>query len=162
MHGDQIPNLGEKPGARAEIFGFILAGNVRTGPDNLAAAFLEFNRASGDSLSPNLLVALVGVALSWGTLTNKQTGRIEKHRGQYVLTVPQSGPARWKSEWSATAAEYVGLSRDVDAFRELVRWIRVVYSRGRTTPVESLERYYAAASVRPSQVQTYPKLPLSC
>ena len=73
------------------------------------------------------------------------------------LLVAHGGPARWKPQWSAQTGDILRLLRGDDGFRFLVRHIREMYLQGRTSPVSSLDRYFAIREPQPSDARLYPK-----
>ena len=157
-HEDSIVDVNENPGARAAVYGFVLAGSTRITDDTLAATFLEFNKEVGDVLSPNLLVALNGTVLSWGKMTMKQPGNVQKVNDEYRFCVSHGGPQRYVRELSAESAELIDLDHNTEPFRELVRWIREAYYRGRTPRISSLDRYFTMRESTTHTVRTFQKL----
>ena len=114
-------------------------------------------RDTGDALSLNLLVTLSGITLSWGSITDERPGEVRKQDGRYVLAVAHGGPPRWKPQWSAQTGDILRLLCGDDGFRFLVRHIREMYLQGRTSPVSSLDRYFAIREPQPSDERLYPK-----
>ena len=152
-------DVNEEPGERGEVYGFVLAGDVRVQPEGLATRVLDLTRCTGDALSPNLLVTLTGITLSWGSITDERPGEVRKRDGKYSLVVARGGPPRWKPQWSAQSGDHLRLLRGDDGFRFLVRHTREMYLQGRTSPVSSLDRYFAVREPQPSDVRLYPKVP---
>ena len=157
LHTGDVIDVNEEPGERGEVYGFVLAGDLRVQPESLATCFLERTRDTGDVLSPNLLVTLSGITLSWGSITDERPGEVRKQDGRYVLVVARGGPPRWKPQWSGQAGDILRLLRADDGFRFLVRHIREMYLHGRTSPVSSLDRYFAVREPQSSDVRLYPK-----
>ena len=157
LHDGAVVDVNEKPAERGEVYGFVLAGDVRVQPESLATRFLSLTRDRGDTLSPNLLVTLSGITLSWGSITDERPGEVRKQDGQYAFVVAHGGPPRWKPQWSAQAGDHLRLLRGDEGFRFLIRHIREIYLRGRTSPVSSLDRYFAIREPQPSHAHLYPK-----
>ena len=157
LHNGGLRDASRLPGELAEIFGFVLTGESRLTEDTLATTFRELTRAGGDALAPNLLVTLNGIALSWGNVTDEQP-EVVKMDGTYVLSVPRGGPPRWQDTLSAQTAECMGLRRG-DGFRFLVRRIRDIHYRGRTSAISSLDRYFRSRDPRSGEVRPLPKDP---
>ena len=158
LHTGDIVKLSESPGARGRIYGFILAGDTRLATDTLAKSYLELTHEVGDALSPNLAVVLSGTMLSWGRMTTDQPGEISKMDGKYVFSVRTGGPKRYVRELDAESAELLDIDNEVEPFRELVRNIRDIYYRGRTSDLRSLDRYFERKQEADShQVRTYTK-----
>ena len=158
LHNGGLRDVSRPPGELAEIFGFVLTGASRLKEETLATIFLELTRAGSDALAPNLLVTLEGIALSWGSVTDEQPGRVVKRDGTFGLSVPRGGPPRWKHTLSAQTAECLGIQRG-DGFRLLFRWIRDIHNRGRTSAISSLDRYFRSRDPRPGGVRPLPKDP---
>ena len=156
LHNGGLRDASRPPGELGEIFGFVLAGESRLREETLATTFLELTRTTGDALAPNLLVTLDGVSLSWGSVTDEQPGRVVRQDGTYVLSIPRGGPPRWKPTLSAQTAEFLGIQRG-DGFRLLVRRIRDIHYRGRTSAISSLDRYFRSHDRRSAGVRPLPK-----
>ena len=132
---------------RLQIFGFVLAGELRLKHETLAESFLALTAQAGDILSPNLLATLDGHAVGWGNIAKQK--RKETHQskdGTYGLRVYKDGPESWQPSWSAETATHVGGSENADAFRLLVRWIRQGVELGRTSGVGVFDRYFEKKS----------------
>ena len=158
MRDDSLHDISISLGDLAQIHGFVLAGSTRLAEETLAARFLELNREVGDIVSPNLLVVLSGTLLSWGRVTTKQPPEVRKHTdGKHVLAIPQGGPLTYDQQWSAQSAELLGLHRGADTFRELVRCIRHVYRRGRTSDIVVLDNYFRMRDSSAHKIQTFGK-----
>ena len=157
LHEADVVDVNEKPGERGEVYGFVLSGDVRVQPESLAARFLDLTREAGDARSPNLLVSLSGITLSWGSITDERPGEVRKQDGKYVLVVAHGGPRRWKPQWSAQSGDHLRLRSGDDGFRFLVRDMREMYFQGRTSPVSSLDRYFAIREPQPCDARFYPK-----
>ena len=161
LHDGAVHDVNEKPGECGEVYGFVLAGDVRFRPESLATSFLDLARDTGDALSPNLLVTLSGITVSWGSVTDERPGEVRKQDGRYVLAVERGGPPRWKSQWSAQTGDMLRLFSGDDALRFLVRHIREIYHQRRTSPVSCLDRYFALREPQATDVRLYPKDPLA-
>ena len=143
LQGDSFYRADEKPGDRAQIFGFVLAGEIRMNTDSLMPAFLGCSQELGDDYSPNLLVALSGVTLCWGEVSDERPGEVVKDDGgKYSLKVSHGGPLAWRAKWSAQTATHLGRNDGDDSFRALIRWIRLAFQNGRTSEAGSLDRYF--------------------
>ena len=158
LHTADIVDVSESPGARGQIYGFMLAGDTRLATDTLATSFIEISHEVGDALSPNLGVVLSGTVLSWGRITKEQPGEVRKVDGKYVFSVPQGGPERYVRELNAESAELLDVDNESEPFRALVRNIRLMYYRGRTSDLRSLDRYFERKDEDSShQVRTFKK-----
>ena len=157
LHSDTAINFDEKPGERGEVFGFVLAGDSRVKPESLAARFLDLTRDTGDTSAPNLLVTLSGTTLSWGSVTHEHPPQVRQTAGKYSRVTEHGGPPTYKPRWSAQAGVILRLDLGGDGFRFLVRGIREMYLQGRTSPVGSLDRYFAERESRPSDARLYGK-----
>ena len=149
LHRDEITdvNEGRDNRERLQIFGFVLAGDSRLKNETLVATFYEFAAQLGESLSPNLLVTLVGYAIRWGNIAKGERKEIRQSKdGTYGLTVYKDGPESWQHSWSAETATHLGGSTNSDAFRMLVRWIRQGAELGRTSDSRSFDRYFEPKS----------------
>ena len=142
LHKGDIVNVSERPGARGRIYGFILAGHTRLATDTLATSFVEISHEVGDALSPNLAVVLSGALLNWGRMTTEQPGEVRKVDGKFVFSVQKGGPERYVRQLDADSAELLDVDNEAEPFRELVRRIRDIYYRGRTSDIRSLDRYF--------------------
>ena len=145
--GDSIVTLDEGPEQqeRAEVFGFVLAGESRVSPESLVAMFSALSARMEERLVPNLLVTLEGYAVRWGKIAKGERKEIRKSEdGKYGLTVHHDGPERWQVTWSVATATHVVGSATADAFRMLIGWIRQGVDLGRTSHVRSFERYFDA------------------
>ena len=158
MRDDSLHDISKSPGDLAQIYGFVLAGSTRLAEETLAERFLELNLEVGDVVSPNLLVVLSGTLLSWGRVTTEQPPEVRKHTdGKHVLTIPHGGPPAYTQQLSAQSADLLGLHRGADTFRELVRCIRDVYQRGRTSNIVSLDNYFQMRDSSAHEIQTFGK-----
>ena len=158
MRDDSLRDISKSPGDLAQIYGFVLAGSTRLARKTLAEKFLGLNREVGDNVSPNLLVVLSGTVLSWGRMTTEQPPEVRKQTdGKHVLAIPQGGPPAYDQQWSAQSANLLGLHRGADPFRELVRGIRDVYRRGRTSNIVSLDNYFPMRDPSAHEIQTFEK-----
>ena len=143
QRGDSVVRLDEGPEQkeRAQIFGFVLAGESRLSREKLVATFSGATATGMDErLLPNLLVTLDGHAVRWGKIAKGERKEVRKSsEGTYGLTVHKDGPETWQESWSAETATHAGGSERPDPFRMLVRWIRQGAELGRTSDVESFD-----------------------
>ena len=158
LHTGDIVDVSENPGACGQIYGFVLAGNTRLATDTLATSFLELSHNVGDVLSPNLAVVLNGALLNWGRMTTEQPGEVREINGKYVFSVPKEGPERYVRVLDAESAEFLDVDNEAEPFRVLVRSIRDIYYRGRTSDLRSLDRYFEKRQgTGGHRVRTFPK-----
>ena len=134
---------GEEVSETAQIFGFVLAGDLRLIPDTLCEAFREFAHQTDDRLSPNLVAILSGGLLHWGNFTKRQR-KIERseHDGRYSLSERSGNQVRWEVSWSAQNASVFQYSEETDTFRTLLRWINEIYRTGKTSSARAFDRYF--------------------
>ena len=115
---------------------------------------------TGEVLSPNLLLTLDGYAVRWGKLGRKERKKAGRSKdGTYNLTYWKAGPERWEASLSSETGTHVIGSEVSEAFRMLVRWLRLFARVGRTSAIESFDQYFEAnssAELRP--VISLPKL----
>ena len=141
---DSILNLGKDSGRqeRFNIFGFILAGELRLKYETLITTFHSLSSEEGDCLSPNLLVSLDGYTIGWGNIAKEERKEIfQSKNGSYGVKVYKDGPEGWKASWSAESATSVG-GMNSDSFRVLIRWIKMAADQGRTSDARSFDRYF--------------------
>ena len=145
---------------RLQIFGFVLAGQSRLKQETLLEIFYMHAAQLGEDLSPNLLVTLDGYAIRWGSIEKGERKEIRQSEGcTYSLTVHKDGSEKWQDKWSAETATHVGGSKQSDAFRMLVRWIRQGAELGRTSHVRSFDCYLESkSSDKPTPLFGIPKL----
>ncbi len=145
---------------RLGIFGFVLAGECRLKHETLVQHFRSLASEMGNTLSPNLLLALDGYAVRWGKMAREEQKEIGRSQdGTYNLTTYRAGPERWEASLSSETATHVVGSEVSEAFRMLVRWLRLWARVGRTSAVDSFDHYFAPNSsgeLRP--VASLPKL----
>ncbi len=144
-HRDSVVRLDEGPEQkeRAQIFGFVLAGESRLSRETLVGMFSELSAGLDASVVPNLLVTLDGHAVRWGQVAKGERKEVRKSAaGTYGVTVHKDGPEAWQDSWSAETATHAGGSRPPDPFRMLVRWIKQGAELGRTSDVRSFDRYF--------------------
>ena len=142
---DSVVRLDEGPEQkeRAQIFGFVLAGESRLSRETLVGMFSELSAGLDASVVPNLLVTLDGHAVRWGKVAKGERKEVRKSAaGTYGVTVHKDGPEAWQDSWSAETATHAGGSGPPDPFRMLVRWIRQGAELGRTSDVRSFDRYF--------------------
>ena len=110
-HRDSIINFDVDKGRkeRFNIFGFILAGELRLKHETLVTTFHNLSTKAGDCLSPNLLVSLDGYAIGWGNIAKEERKEIFQSKdGTYGVKVYKDGPERWQASLSAEFATSVG------------------------------------------------------
>ena len=144
-HRGSVVRLDEGPEQteRAQIFGFVLAGESRLKGDKAVAMFSELSAAMDEKLVPNLLVTLDGYTVSWGKIARGERKEVYKTAaGTYGVRIHKDSPQSWQVSWSAQTATHAGGSKRSDPFRMLVRWIRQGAELGRTSDVRSFDRYF--------------------
>ena len=160
---DSVVRLDEGPEQeeRAQVFGFVLAGESRLTRETLVATFAALSADIDQRHAPNLLLTLDGHIVNWGKIAKGERREVRQSAdGTYGLTVHKDGPEGWHSSWSAQTATHAGGSERPDTFRALVRWIRQCAEFGRTSHVRSFDRYFDEKAVaQPAPVVTKPKLP---
>ena len=160
MRDDSLHDISKSLGDLAQIYGFILSGDTRLAEETLAERFLALTQEVTHTFSPNLLVVLNGPLLSWGKVTTEKSPEVRKYTdGKYVLTIPHGGSPKYDQQWSAHSAEALGLHRGTEPFRELVRCIRDVYRKGRTSDIQSLDNYFRMRDYSKHEIQIFDKTP---
>ena len=144
----------------AQIFGFVIAGDLRLQSDTFCDAFREFAHQTGDMLSPNLVTVINGGLVTWGNITKQRKQEVkwsDQSKG-YVLEERTGNRLAWEISWSAQKASYFRYSEETDTFRTLIRWIREIYRIGRTSDVRAFDRYFLQKdSPAPVQQKFIPK-----
>ena len=160
-HRNSIINVNEDPRRqeRFNIFGFILAGELRLKHETLVTTFHSLSTAARDCLSPNLLVSLDGYAIYWGNVAKEERKEtIQSKDGNYGVRVYKDGPEGWSSSWSAESATFVRGGMNSDPFRLLIRWLKIAADHGRTSDARSFDRYFERKpSDEPQPVFKIPK-----
>ena len=110
----------------SRIYGFVLTGELRISGKTLLTRFAEYSASVGDSLCPNLLVALNGGVLLPACAERKQY------------------------RFSAESASDFVLLRDAPPFQSLVQNLYLAYQKGLTSPFESFNRYLFKQSTPPA------------
>lgn len=145
---------------RLQIFGFVLAGQSRLKRETLLKNVRGLAGEVGNALSPNLLLTLDGYAVKWGRLEQEERKEIGRSSdGSYNLTLRKAGPERWKASFSSETGTHVLGSEVSEPFRMLVRWLRLWAQVGRTSAVESFDRYFATSAT--DELRTAAGLPKS-
>ena len=141
------------------IFGFILAGELRSKHETLVTAFHNLSSKAEDCLSPNLLVSLDGYAIMGGNIAKEERKEtIQSKDGLYGLRVYKDGPERWQASLLAESATSVGGVMNSDPFRLLIRWLKMAADHGRTSDARSFDRYFnRKPSEEPQSVFHIPK-----
>ena len=101
----------------SRIYGFILTGELRISGKTLLTRFAEYSASVGDSLCPNLLVALNG--------------------GILVPVCADKKEYRFSAE---SASDFLLLEK-APPFQSLVQRLYIAYEKGLTSPFESFSRY---------------------
>ena len=79
-HRDSVVRLDEGPEQkeRAQIFGFVLAGESRLSRETLVRMFSKLSAGLDASVVPNLLVTLDGHAVRWGQVAKGERKEVRK------------------------------------------------------------------------------------
>ena len=132
---------------RMQVFGFVLAGECRLKGETLAERIRGLAAEKGDVLCPNLLLTLDGYVVRWATLQRGERSEVGRSGdGTFNLKTYRDGPLRWNPSFSAEAGTHLISTEESEPFRALLRWLRFVIQEGRTSAVESFERYFETAS----------------
>lgn len=145
---------------RLEIFGFVLAGECRVKHETLLEHFRELAAEGGNTLSPNLLLTLDGCAVRWGKMAREKRKEVRRSEdGTYNPLIFEVGSGRWEATLSSETATHAVGSEVSEPFRKLVRWLRLWARVGRTSAVESFDRYFEPnSSGEPRPVVSLPKV----
>lgn len=145
---------------RLGIFGFVLSGECLLKHETLLGHFRGHSAELGNALSPNLLLTLDGFAVRWGKMAKEEREKIGRSQdGTYNLTTYRAGPERWEASLSSETATHAVGTEVSEAFRMLVRWLRLWARVGRTSAVESFDCYFESNSAgEPRPVISLPKL----
>ena len=146
IQGDSILRIDYDPESAetAQIFGFVLAGELRVKTDTFCESFKEFAGKHGNTLSPNMAVILNGGLVTWGNITKgkvQNTEWSERSKG-YVLTEREGNRPTWESTWSATKGNWFQYSEEMEPFRALIRWIFQIFREGKTSSARAFDRYF--------------------
>ena len=160
-HRDSIVDVNKDSGRqeRFNIFGFILAGELRLKHETVVTTFHNLSTEAGDCLSPNLLVSLDGYAIGWGNVAKEERKeKFQSKDGNFGVRVYKDGPERWQTSLSAESATSVGGVMNSDSFRVLIRWLKMAAEQGRTSDARSFDRYFEPKpSEKPQSVFHIPK-----
>ena len=123
MHGGQIVDITKKlgPDEHAQIFGFVIAGDLKSKSETFLNAFADLVQVTGDKLSPNMVAILSGGILYCGT---SMKGKLQPKQ-------------------SAQTADLFMYAHATDAFRILISWIYATYRNGKTSDSSAFDRYFA-------------------
>ena len=134
--GDEIPET-------AQIFGFVLAGDLRIKPDTLSASFRELAQEIGDQLSPNMVVILNGGLVNWGNLTKERVRepKWSEDKNSYVLSETTKDNLTVEPTWSAQRANSFRYIQEEEPFRVLIHWLSGIYHEGKTSDAKAFEEY---------------------
>ena len=141
-----IVDIGESQnhGGTDQIFGFVLAGELRLKKETFCSAFREFARETGDLNAPNMVVVLSGGLLTWGNLAkvkHRETKWFDRHNS-YGVTETSGNEVEWTIAWSAQGSSLFRYSQERESFRTLVRWIRELYRTGKTSDAKAFDHYF--------------------
>ena len=92
---DSVVQLDEGPEQeeRAQVFGFLFAGESRLTPKTLGATFGALSADIDQSHAPNLLLTLDGHIVNWGKIAKGERRKVRRSAdGTYGLTVHKDGP----------------------------------------------------------------------
>ena len=145
LSGDSIidVNEGMEQEEKAQIFGFILAGESKLSLESLIEKFNSLSVGMDWSLLPNALVTLDGYFVRWGKIAKTERKEIKKSDdGTFGVRVYEDGPEGWHNLSSAKNATHAGGTKYSDPFRILVRWIKHAAEIGRTSDVKAFDRYF--------------------
>ena len=150
---------GEELNETAQIFGFVIAGNLRIRSITFGEAFKEFVRETGDLLSPNLVAILSGGLLTWGNIEKEKLRETKWSQTKgYYLSETTGVQSQWGTSWSAQKARFFQYSPEGDTFRSLIRWIWELYRIGKTSDARAFDRYFLQkANPTPTAPMFFPK-----
>lgn len=122
---------------RNQIFGFVLAGQLKISVETLHAACLELTRQTGDAFSPNLFTVLSGEQLTW--FTTKGPRRVyDQQDGRHSLREVHDAHAAVAAAQDAT---HLAIFNGEVVFRNLINWIYHTYTVGTTSAAYAFEHY---------------------
>ena len=136
----------------AQIFGFVIAGDLKVRPETLCNTFKEFSQEIGEQLSPNIVAILKGGLLTCGNFTRVKQREIKwsEQRKTYGVTETSGNDIVWEVSWSAQNSSLISYSQEEEAFRALVRWIRLLYREGKTSDASAFDHYFQKKSTTSS------------
>ena len=128
----------------AQIFGFVIAGDLKVRPETLCNTFKEFCQEIGDQLSPNIVAILKGGLLTCGNFTRVKQREIKwsEQRKTYGVTETSGSEIACEVSWSAQDSSLISYSQEEETFRALVRWIRHLYGQGKTSDASAFDHYF--------------------
>lgn len=127
------------------IFGFVFARECELRLKTLCTRFLDLVNENEIELSPDLLLTLDRYILGWHRLESDTKREIRKKPdGTPYLAEFTLDSKSWKPTWSAETGTHVIGSVTMDAFRMLVRWLRLRIREGRTSGITAFDRYFEA------------------
>lgn len=148
----------------AQIFGFVLAGDLRLQSDTLCEVFRELVQKTGDVLSPNLMSILNGGSLiTWGNFVKKKRREVKwsDRNKSYSVEERSEDQLAWEASWSAQNACCFQYSEETDTFRTLIRWIFEIYRTGKTSDVRAFDRYFSKKDASTAGLQKFEPKKLS-
>ena len=150
----QTPSIGNIDGGKgsestAQIFGFVIAGDLKVRPETLCNTFKEFSQEIGEELSPNIVVILKGGLLTCGNFARVKQREIRwsEQNQTYGVTETTGNDILWEVSWSAQDSSLISYTQEAEAFRALVRWIRVLYRAGKTSDASAFDHYFQKKSI---------------
>ena len=128
----------------AQIFGFVIAGDLKVSPETFCNTFKEFSQEIGERLSPNMVAILKGGLLTCGNFTKVKQREIKwfEQSKTYGVTETSGNDIAWEVSWSAQDSSLIRYSQEEEAFRALVRWIRLLYRHGKTSDASAFDHYF--------------------
>ena len=151
--GEEIPET-------AQIFGCVIAGDLRIRPDTLCASFKELSQETGDELSPNMVVILSGGLITWGNFTRAKVRETiwSNPKQSYILSETPGDNPTVEPMWSRRKANCFSYSPEPEPFRSLIHWLSGIYHEGKTSDAKAFEQYIMRkkTSIQPG-LNIYPK-----
>ena len=134
--GDDTPET-------AQIFGFVVSGDLRIKPETLCTSFRELAKEIGDRLSPNMVVILSGGLVNWGNLRKERVlePKWSDEKKSYVLSETIRDNVTVEPTWSAQNANSFRYIQEEEPFRILVHWLSGIYHEGKTSDAKAFEEY---------------------
>ena len=134
----------ENPNGTDQIFGFVVAGEIRVKPETFHDYFRELHRETGDQLFPNIVVILTGGLIEWGNIAKvkHREPRWSELNQTYGITETTGEEIRWEPSWSVQGASSFCYSQEKEAFRTLVRRVGELYRAGKTSGARAFDHYF--------------------
>ena len=134
--GDETPET-------AQIFGFLIAGDLRIKPETLCDSFRDLSQQTGDMLSPNMVVILNGGLVNWVNLTKGETWetKCSDEKKSYTPSEATNDNLTVEPIWSAQKANSFRYIQEEDPFRVLIHWLSGIYHEGKTSHAKAFEQY---------------------